>query len=479
MISGIIFYKCLHCDSFVLLYIYYKDVLERGITMKLKTITKLIFFIMIVILQLSASPTKTYAQTESYSIEDMEGYYKTQGRTAVVDDTLMLDFSASGMEFRANCEGDVYVEMNAINATSYPTGGLYFTVVVDGEVQAENLRIPEDNNADNWTSNSTGYPFHITQMDKVEFKIAEDLEKGEHTFGIYRQNEPVEGKFGVSAIKLDGELLDPPAEKDLYFEFIGDSILAGYGNLSYGGTHAALYQDATRGWAYLVSQEMDADWSLVAHSGITAANGIGWNGKNSVSMQKMYPLQRYHSDRKTLYSFDREPDVIFVCLGTNDIWTYQTSDPSNTTEVVSDGIKEMTQLIREKNPNAKIVWLYNMMTYGANMLIDKAIKEMGGEETGLYTLMLETNLEGGGGHPNLATQTVYADTICKFLKETIKIEEIDQSKQNEADSNTNAGDVNMNWVYPVVVAIVAVVTVLVGRQIWMKHNKQNTESKMK
>lgn len=445
--------------------------------MQIKNITKLIFTIMIVVLCFSCNSTKTYAQTESYSIEELEGYYKTQGRTAVVDDTLMLDFSASGMEFRADCEGDVYVEINSIMATSYPTGGLYFTVVVDGKVQAEDLRIPEDNHADNWTSNSTGYPFHITDMNKkVEFKIAEGLEKGEHTFGIYRQNEPVEGKFGVSAIKFDGELLDPPAEKDLYFEFIGDSILAGYGNLSRGGTHAALYQDATRGWAYLVSQEMDADWSLIAHSGITAANGIGWSGERSVSMQKMYPLQRYHSDRKTLYSFEREPDVIFVCLGTNDIWTYQTSNPSNTTEVVSDGIKEMTELIREKNPNAKIVWLYNMMTYGANMLIDKAIKEMGGEEKGLYTLMLETNLKGGGEHPDLATQTVYADSICKFLKETIKIEELAQPEQNGADSDANEKDIDMNWVYPVVVAIVVVAMVLVGRQIWMKRNKQNTES---
>lgn len=437
--------------------------------MWLKNMTKFIFVLMIVVLQFSGSSTKTYAQTESYSIEELEGYYKTQGRTAVVDDTLMLDFSASGIEFRANCEGDVYVEMNAINATSYPTGGLYFTVVVDGKVQAEDLRIPEDNHADNWTSNSTGYPFHITQMGKkVEFKIAEGLEKGEHTFGIYRQNEPVEGKFGVSAIKLDGELLDPPAEKDLYFEFIGDSILAGYGNLSRGGTHAALYQDATRGWAYLVSQEMDADWSLIAHSGITAANGIGWSGKRSVSMQKMYPLQRYHSDRKTLYSFDREPDVIFVCLGTNDIWTYQTSDPSNTTEVVSDGIKEMIQLIREKNPNAKIVWLYNMMTYGANMLIDKAIKEMGGEEKGLYTLMLETNLEGGGGHPDLATQTIYADTICNFLRETIKEGENAEPEQNGADSDKSSENANMNWIYPVIVAAAAG-TIVVGRRMWMKH----------
>ena len=435
--------------------------------MHLKNMMKFIFVIMVVILQFSGSPTKTYAQTESYSIEDLEGYYKTQGRTAVVDDTLMFDFSASGMEFRANCEGDVYVEMNAINATSYPTGGLYFTVVVDGKVQAEDLRIPEDNHADNWTSNSTGYPFHITQMDKVEFKIAEGLEKGEHTFGIYRQNEPVEGKFGVSAIKLDGELLDPPAEKDLYFEFIGDSILAGYGNLSTGGTHAALYQDATRGWAYLVSQEMDADWSLIAHSGITAANGIGWSGKRSVSMQTMYPLQRYHSDRKTLYSFEREPDVIFVCLGTNDIWTYQTSDPSNTTDVVSDGIKEMTELIREKNPNAKIVWLYNMMTYGANMLIDKAIKEMGGEEKGLYTLMLETNLEGGGEHPNLAAQTTYANTICNFLRETIKIEEIAKPDQNGTDSGKNAADANMIWIYPVIVAVAAG-AIVVGRKMCKK-----------
>ncbi|MBR3811871.1 MAG: hypothetical protein IKJ16_06045 [Agathobacter sp.] len=432
--------------------------------MNLKNITKFIFAFAIMILLLSGSSSEAYAQTKTYTMEDLEGYYKTQGRTAVVDGTLMLDFSASGIEFTADCEGDVYVEMNVERASTAPTSGLYFTVVIDGKMQAEDLRIAEDNNADNWTSNSTGYPFHINKRGKMEFKIAEGLEKGKHTFGIYRQTEPVEGKFGLTAIKLDGEFLDPPAEKDLYFEFIGDSILAGYGNLSTGGTHASLYQDATRGWAYLVSQRMNADWSLVAHSGITATNGIGWNGKNSVSMQKMYPLQRYHFDKKTPYGFEREPDVIFVCLGTNDIWTYQTSDPSNTTDVIVEGIKEMANLVREKNPNAKIVWLYNMMTYNANMLIDTAIKEIGGEEKGFYTLMLPTNLEGGGGHPNLATQTVYADTICEYLDSTLLV---------DVDNGDDAGSIN--WVYPVLAAVGILVVIIVVVVVVLRKKKSTSE----
>ena len=127
----------------------------------------------------------------------------------------------------------------------------------------------------------------------------------------------------------------------------------------------------------------------------------------------------------------------------------------------------MTELIREKNPNAKLVWLYNMMTYGANMLIDKAIKEMGGEEKGLYTLMLETNLEGGGEHPNLAAQTTYANTICNFLRETIKIEEIAKPDKNGTDSGKNAADANMIWIYPVIVAVAAG-AIVVGRKMCKK-----------
>ena len=42
-----------------------------------------------------------------YNITDLSGKYKTQGRTTLKDDLLLLDWSASGIEFTAECSGEV------------------------------------------------------------------------------------------------------------------------------------------------------------------------------------------------------------------------------------------------------------------------------------------------------------------------------------------------------------------------------------
>ena len=50
--------------------------------------------------------------TTTYTIPQMAGKYKTQGRTSVLNGVLMTDYTASGMEFKAHCSGDVSVTFN-------------------------------------------------------------------------------------------------------------------------------------------------------------------------------------------------------------------------------------------------------------------------------------------------------------------------------------------------------------------------------
>ena len=49
---------------------------------------------------------------KTYTIPQMAGKYKTQGRTTVINDVLMTDYTASGMEFKAHCSGDVLGTFN-------------------------------------------------------------------------------------------------------------------------------------------------------------------------------------------------------------------------------------------------------------------------------------------------------------------------------------------------------------------------------
>lgn len=323
------------------------------------------------------------------NIETMMDNIKTQGRTAMINGTLMLDFALSGIEFELGCSGDVYATFNARKlASTSSTGGIYFTVVVDGVKQARDF-------------------CRITSGGETKFLLAKDLPIGKHTFAIYRQSEHQYGEIGISSLSFDGTILDKPADKDLYIEFIGDSISNGYGVLgNYSqGDGSALWSDATQAYNFLTAEALNADFSNPSWSGLGCKYGY-----SSITMQDVYPAQRYNFDKSTPYGFEKEPNIVVLALGTND----NSKGPDAAS--IRAGLKEMLELVRAKNPNAPIVWIYGMMTNNLNTMIEEIVAEYGGEEAGYYACKLTTNTSGGGWHPNAAGQKKFADELVAFIR---------------------------------------------------------------
>lgn len=323
-------------------------------------------------------------------IDGLMSNIKTQGRTSLVRGTLMLDFTVSGIEFELDCAGDVYATFNAGKiANSGSEGGVYFTIVVDGVSKARDY-------------------CRISSVGETKVKLAEGLSSGKHTFAIYRQSEHSYGEVGICALSFDGELLDKPADKDLYIEYIGDSISCGFGNLgnSSQGDGNPLWSDGTQAYTYIASKALNADWSTVSWSGLGCKYGY-----STITMQDVYPAQRYNYDKTTQYDFAKEPDVVVLALGTND-----NSMQSNAT-LKRAGLVEMLQLVRAKNPNAPIVWIHGMMTTGVSSMIEEIVAEFGGADAGYYACKLTQNNAGGGAHPNLAGQQKFADELVAFLQE--------------------------------------------------------------
>ena len=333
-----------------------------------------------------------------YPLAQYKDNFKTQGRVAWVGDTLMLDWTVAGIEFTADCSGDVYMTVDAQSITDTSSvGGVYFTVVVDGVAQ------PRE-----WC--------YVNAKGTKKFYVAKGLSAGTHTFGIYRQTEHDAGSVGIQSIEFagSGTLKAAPAEKDVYIEFIGDSITAAYGNLGNASTNSAhvgkpLYQDATQGYAYLAAKELDADFSVVAWSGIGCKYGYG-----SFSMQAVYPLQRYRYDKKTQYDFTaREPDVVVLALGTND------NSKAPSTAAKREGLVEMLDMVRAKNPNAKILWICNMMTGDVNKMIEEIVEEKGGYKKGYFVATTPRNNAGAGWHPDVKGQRDFAATVVEAIREEV------------------------------------------------------------
>lgn len=340
------------------------------------------------------SVTVGAASVKTYSLTEHTNKYKTQGRTLLTNDGLLVDWSASGIEFEANCSGNVYLDLNVINPPSSEIKSCYFTVIVDGKTK------PRDYYRIYGGESNKG---------KKSFTIATGLSSGNHTFKIYRQTQIDEGtNIKMTAIRLNGELLPAPAKKDFYIEFVGDSITVGKGNLGdTAGT--AEYMDATQSYGYLTAKSLDADYSLVAVSAIGAS--VGWTKYN---MQQVYPKWCYLKDESTDYDFSRQPDVVVLALGTNDYQCRETE--LKTWKEIKQGFADMLDLVRQKNPNTKVIWIHGMMTNEVSYLIEEVISEAGGSSKGLYALELDQNNEGYNGHPIKEAHKIYAKKLTEKIK---------------------------------------------------------------
>lgn len=341
-------------------------------------------------------------------------YCKTQGRTFVTESTFRktvpavpaigLDYSASAIEFNAYCEGTVTA---AIRVKSTGIGGsrLYISVYIDGQ-QAGSGR------AD----------FRLTKSSAVDVTLAADLPRGLHNIRIERQTEAERGLLYIDSVTLAGELAERPRDSEYFIEVIGDSITTGYGNLypdlSDGekGSNAAAneYQDGTRTYAVLAAKAIGADYSIVAQQGI----GI-IKGHYPHVMLDTYAETCYQCDRHEEWTFPRKADVVVINLGTNDASFYGAGQVS--LAKVEKGIRDFIDLVRSKNPDAKILWAYGMMDTFLCPYIEKAINEKGGEAAGLYYLKLSPNGSGGNGHPSLQAHINNGKTLEKKLKEILGI----------------------------------------------------------
>ena len=137
-------------------------------------------------------------------------------------------------------------------------------------------------------------------------------------------------------------------------------------------------------------------------------------------MLNFYPYQRWQYDRNTQYNFNaRQPDVVVIALGTNDI--AMESERGITLEQRLAGYQELLDLVRAKNPNSKIVWIYGMMKDEDNARIPAIIEENGGAAAGLYSLELVTNTAGAGYHPSAAGQQKFADDLVAFLNSDVLV----------------------------------------------------------
>lgn len=332
---------------------------------------------------------------KDYPISEMEGLFKTQGRTIMYDRGLAMLSSADIFEFNAECEGEVSVNIYAETTEDSGDTDVFYTGYVDGE-RCETR-------------------YHIDVDGEHKIVLATDLEKGEHSFRIVRQTEWNYGDIYVTEVTLKGSLIDPPSKKDITIEFIGDSLTTGFGNLEntvaeqvWGGE--PIYHDATQAYPYMTAEALNADLSVVAIQGIGSRCS-----RHSFTMNEIYNTYPRVYEKDYTYDPDESADIVVINMLAND-GELRAEEKVPPKEIVQSA-KELCEIVREQNSDALIVFA---PAYFYKQVSEMIETELGGAANRYYVTEIPLDAAGLAGHPSVEGHKKGAEVLIEYLDNLMK-----------------------------------------------------------
>ena len=355
----------------------------------------------------SKESTESSGKKEDQKVVVTSENAKLIGRTKVIDDILWFAYSGSGAEFNfkgKKCEIVLRGDSYASKKNDSPRYAIY----VDGQ-------IVEKKTMD-------------AAIEKVMVVDSENVE--EHVIKVLKLSEG-STTMSIMLINCDGDaVLSPTEEKQLKIEFVGDSITCGYGvDGKLGETFSYSNEDCTKAYAYKTAQKLDADYSLVAASGHGIITGYSNDG-NKVLTQLMPTYYDKlgngdgaflikHNSKTEEWDFSKYvPDVVVINLGTNDA-SYTKGDKEKIEDYTVHYV-EFLKLVREKNPNAKIVCVLGVMGQELCPALEDAVGRYKDETGDNEVYYLKLDQQGSevvvDYHPTEASHEHAAEQVSEFIK---------------------------------------------------------------
>lgn len=340
---------------------------------------------------------------KDYEINEIT-YKRVLGRALVNDGSLSAFWAGDGLELNVKAS-EVWVKLCA----DYGSNEIWVAVKINGATTQRFPVLKEE------------------QWVKVACKL--NSEKG-NTVQIIKDTQPMPGD-GESLLKIsevrvdDNASFEIPVKRNLFIEFIGDSITSGEG--LFGGRDEMdwipTWISVNNNFAMQIVRELNADYSLVSQCGWGVCYAYDGNASNNV------PSLYEKADFNHSYDFGKKVDVVVLNLGTND--NSALSVPGVEAEKITLAVTTFLKTIRKHNPEAKIVWTWGMLKLDKapkfiKAGIDEYKKQTGDKE--IYTLKLkpmhkvEKNPEDFGSrcHPGPKTHLLAAKKITAFLQNLLK-----------------------------------------------------------
>ena len=292
--------------------------------------------------------------------------------------------------------------------------------------------------------------YFVAQIDEAEpFKVAfrgerdsvvtlaTALPDGRHTVRLMYVIEGFEfyPEFWGFVLDKGRSLVEAPALPCRKIEFIGNSITCGYGNEGLKKEEHFDYATENHYYSYasITARSLEAQHWVVARSGIGAYRNYGEpkSGSPGSCMPVQYDFTGYAWKPKLRqeptflsekWDFSRyQPDVVCINLGTNDL-----STNNYDLKLLKQGYQTLLKMVREHNPQAKIVFLTGSMLYEkelqeAKQLLDEVTDEAhksGDKEVYRFDMAPISGEEfyGNDYHPNIYEDEKMAVELTAYLR---------------------------------------------------------------
>jgi lysophospholipase L1-like esterase len=264
------------------------------------------------------------------------------------------------------------------------------------------------------------------------FPITVSNGKKTHHLSIYKATEAANG--GVLFAGTTAKLIESPTpKKKKKIELIGDSITCGFGNdvSAIPCGRGDWFDQHNAYWAYgpVLSRALNIDFVLSSVSGYGMYRN--WNDEHldEAIIPDVYENLYLNKDKSKAYDFAFQPDLVSICLGTNDLSDGDGKKarlPFNEGKYVSNYI-DFVKTVYRHAPNTRIVLLNSPMVSGERNVtfvkcLKKVIKAFENDTIHKPIALFEfqpMSPKGCGYHPDIADDKVMADQLIPYFKKLL------------------------------------------------------------
>ena len=282
----------------------------------------------------------------------------------------------------------------AISARVSEEGESYYQVFIDGKLCGK---------------------LHFTGKDPHDVVLASKLKNCTHRLRLQKITEGEFGRTTIYSLTATGKgAFKAVAPKGRFIEVIGDSYTCGYGAE---GTETSHFETKTencdRADACRIAHYFDADYAIVAHSGMGVVRNYA--GKARRTMSTRYQLLFDDHDSVT-YNFDQyKPNLVIINLGTNDF---------STQAAPADYVNGYVRLINTVRQHYGDVPVLCVTPHSANIFLQAALQQLRQKVSGMKDVRVAEPMPnivvkghdiGSDWHPNWKGHQKIASTLIPVV----------------------------------------------------------------